>query len=96
MLYGKYIIKLSKDTRKVPHGLIVGQHRIPIDPEIIRQMAQYGISADYAEKCIEGNKHNHVTTTYYLILKKFIIAGNKSIAGTLYNNIDIGSELFEP
>jgi len=45
-------------------------------------LIQYGISGEYAEKCIETNRHNHVTTTYYLLLKKYIVAGNKSIAGS--------------
>ncbi|CAD8143741.1 unnamed protein product [Paramecium octaurelia] len=76
-------------NQKIPTGLIVAQHRIPIDPEIVKQMIQYGIQNDYAEKCVETNRHNHVTTTYYLLLKKHIQAGNKSIA-------DINSEQFEP
>ncbi|CAD8060418.1 unnamed protein product [Paramecium sonneborni] len=76
-------------NQKIPTGLIVGQHKIPIDPEILKQMIQYGFSCEYAEKCIETNRHNNVTTTYYLLLKKYIMAGNKSIA-------DINSEHFEP
>ncbi|CAK82168.1 unnamed protein product (macronuclear) [Paramecium tetraurelia] len=75
-------------NQKIPSGLIVGQHRIPIDPEIVKQMISLGISSEYAEKCIETNRHNHVTTTYYLLLKKYILGGNKSIA-------DISSEQFE-
>ncbi|CAD8123572.1 unnamed protein product [Paramecium sonneborni] len=51
-------------------------------------MIPLGISSEYAEKCIEANRHNHVTTTYYLLLKKYLLAGNKSIA-------DINSEQFE-
>ncbi|CAD8052449.1 unnamed protein product [Paramecium primaurelia] len=75
-------------NQKIPTGLIVGQHRIPIDPEIVKQLIQYGIQSEHAEKCIETNRHNHITTTYYLLLKKYILAGNKSIA-------DINSEQFE-
>ncbi|CAD8057591.1 unnamed protein product [Paramecium sonneborni] len=76
-------------NQKIPTGLFIGHHKIPIDPEIIKQLIHYGISTEYAEKCIETNRHNHVTTTYYLLLKKYIISGNKSIA-------DISSELFDP
>ncbi|CAD8055379.1 unnamed protein product [Paramecium sonneborni] len=89
------ILEIRKHTwfnfynQKIPTGLVIGHHKIPIDPEIIKQLLQYGIQIEYAEKCIESNRHNHVTTTYYLLLKKYIIAGNKSIA-------DISSELFEP
>ena len=43
-------------------------------------MEDHNIEIDYARKCIEANKHNHVTATYYLILKKHIKAGGESIA----------------
>ncbi|CAD8138137.1 unnamed protein product [Paramecium octaurelia] len=76
-------------NQKIPTGLVIGFHKIPIDPEIIKQLVNFGISIEYAEKCIETNRHNHVTTTYYLLLKRYLIAGNKSIA-------DISSELFDP
>lgn len=33
-----------------------------------------------AEKCIEANRHNNETTTYYLLLKKFLKEGNISKA----------------
>lgn len=29
----------------------------------------YGYKRDYASKCIDANKHNNVTTAYYLLLK---------------------------
>jgi hypothetical protein len=35
---------------------------------------------EYAKKCIEANKHNHVTTTYYLLLQKHLRNGGKSSA----------------
>ena len=34
---------------------------------------------DYAQKCVEANKHNHVTTTYYLLLKRHIKNGGASV-----------------
>ena len=33
-------------------------------------MIEYNFKKDYAVKCINANKHNHVTTTYYLLLKR--------------------------
>lgn len=48
--------------------------------KILKQMEDHNIEIDYARKCIEANKHNHVTATYYLILKKHIKAGGESIA----------------
>lgn len=35
---------------------------------------------DNARRLIEANKHNPLTTCYYLTLKKFIRSGGKSIA----------------
>jgi len=32
---------------------------------------QYNFKKDYAVKCINANKHNHVTTSYYLLLKRY-------------------------
>jgi len=41
---------------------------------------------DNARRLIEANKHNPLTTCYYLTLKRFIRSGNKSIADiTKYN-----------
>ena len=52
----------------------------PIDVDILKQLEGHNIDIDYARKCIEANKHNHVTATYYLILKKHIKAGGESVA----------------
>ena len=64
----------------ISKGTIVGIDPMPIDPEILSQLAQFGINADYARKCIEANKHNHITATYYLCLKKHLRNGGQSIA----------------
>ncbi len=47
---------------------------------ILKELETYNFSADHAKKCIEANKHNHITTTYYLLLQKFIKSGGNSIA----------------
>ena len=74
---------------RVSHGLIVGVHHIPVEPLILNQLESYGFSIDYTKKCIEANKHNSATTTYYLLLQKFIREGGKSAA-------DIADPSFEP
>ena len=33
-------------------------------------MAKLGFKRDHVLKCINANKHNHITTSYYLELKK--------------------------
>ena len=64
---------------KLP-GTQVGIDPTPIDVDILKKLEDYNIDIDYARKCIEANKHNHVTATYYLLLKKHIKAGGESVA----------------
>lgn len=40
-----------------------------LNQEVIKRVVSYGFNADYVRNCLEQNKHNHVTTTYYLALK---------------------------
>lgn len=41
---------------------------------------EFGLEKGYARKCIQANKHNQVTATYYLLLKELIKKGEKSPA----------------
>lgn len=34
-------------------------------------LLQYKFTKEYVIKCINSNKHNHVTTSYYLLLKRY-------------------------
>jgi len=52
-------------------GLIIGKNTIPAAPEILQMLQQFGFKPDYAAKCINNNKHNQVTTIYYLIHKRY-------------------------
>jgi hypothetical protein len=38
--------------------------------KILELLVEYNFKKDYAVKCINANKHNHVTTSYYLLLKR--------------------------
>ena len=64
-------------------GLLITTFIVPIDEEIIHKM-----SSEYEYNSVEvrinllANKHNHITTTYYLLLKKKIDKGKKSIGNT--------------
>lgn len=40
----------------------------------------YQIDTAYATKCIQANKHNHVSASYYLLLKEKLKRGEKSVA----------------
>eukprot|EP00826_Nyctotherus_ovalis_P051220 TRINITY_DN6390_c0_g1_i2.p1 TRINITY_DN6390_c0_g1~~TRINITY_DN6390_c0_g1_i2.p1 ORF type:complete len:549 (-),score=165.41 TRINITY_DN6390_c0_g1_i2:349-1995(-) len=70
-------------------GIIVGVHQIPTEPIILKEVARLGLDPEYTKKCVEANKHNAATTTYYLLLQKFVREGGKSPA-------DLSSPLFEP
>jgi 5'-AMP-activated protein kinase catalytic alpha subunit len=51
-------------------GIFIGEDTIHIENKILSQLEQYGVSPEVARKYIESNKHNHITTTYYLLLRK--------------------------
>ena len=67
----------------------MGIDPVPIDPKILDSMKQYKINEDYARKCLEANKHNNITSTYYLLLKKIVKSGEFSIA-------DVKSAKYDP
>ena len=37
---------------------------------ILEKLVKLGFKKDHVLKCINANKHNHITTSYYLELKK--------------------------
>jgi len=43
-------------------------------------VSEYDIDKAYALKCIQANKHNHVSASYHLLLKEKLKRGEKSIA----------------
>ncbi len=57
-------------------------------------MQQFDFNLEFSEKCIDANKHNHVTTTYYLLLKKYLESGGKSLYDI--NSPDFDSETIIP
>lgn len=62
-------------------GIKVGLDPVPIDQNLIERMhVDYQINKQYAKKCIQANKHNHVSATYYLLLKDLLKKGGKSVA----------------
>lgn len=61
-------------------GLIIGYHRVPVDMTIIESLKEFSFDADSSRKYLESNRHNHTTTTYYLMLKKNLKNGSASNA----------------
>lgn len=41
-----------------------------LEEDVLEQLDRFGFPRDYAERCLQMNKHNHVTTTYYLLVDK--------------------------
>eukprot|EP00826_Nyctotherus_ovalis_P049724 TRINITY_DN6028_c0_g1_i8.p1 TRINITY_DN6028_c0_g1~~TRINITY_DN6028_c0_g1_i8.p1 ORF type:complete len:580 (+),score=128.01 TRINITY_DN6028_c0_g1_i8:153-1892(+) len=74
---------------KAKEGIIVGVHQIPTESCVLQKLGDYGFDPEYTKKCIEANKHNAATTTYYLLLQKFVREGGKTSA-------DLSSPLFVP
>lgn len=76
---------LKKYATKAPNhyyseGLIVGYHKMPIDQNILKDLRKFNLDIDGCEKSLEANRHNNLTTTYYLLLKKFLKEGGVSAA----------------
>lgn len=60
-------------------GIMIGYKQVPMDYGIVSELSEYNIDPDYAKKCIEANRHNDITTTYYLLIKKYQRNGKKKI-----------------
>jgi hypothetical protein len=42
-----------------------------IEDELLESiLEEYGFEREYSVKCLEANRHNHITATYHLIAKK--------------------------
>lgn len=70
-------------------GIIVGNDQIPANEGLLNKCIDLGYEGDYALKCIEANKHNSVTATYNLLLKKSIREGQIDIKEAYETNNDI-------
>ena len=69
---------------KLNDGLIIGLNVIPIDENIVQKMKEYQFNSDEVRKAVISNRHNNITTTYYLLLKLYIKNGATSIADLIY------------
>ena len=65
--------------RENDEGIMIGYKPVPIDNLILNELKKYKIEPDYAKKCIEANRHNDITTTYYLLVTKYQREGKKNI-----------------
>jgi 5'-AMP-activated protein kinase catalytic alpha subunit len=76
-------------SQELSPGILVGYNQIPIDLNILGKLQDFSFSSEHSRRCLEGNKHNHETATYYLMLKKYLQNGGSSVA-------DVTAEGFVP
>ena len=76
------------DQRKyMSKGLLLNKYIVPIDEDIVNKMEnEYEYNSKEVRLNLLGNKHNHITTTYYLLLKKRIKDGINSICDMASND----------
>ena len=53
------------------NGLIIGKNKIPLVKDIVAMLKKYGFKQEDAELSLNANKHNQVTTIYYLLHKRY-------------------------
>ena len=46
--------------------------------KILDLLVEYNFKRDQTIKCINANKHNHITTSYYLLLRRYEQMGEVS------------------
>ena len=52
-------------------GLFPGKEKMPYEEKLFtRILEEYSFDRKYAQKCLEDNRHNHITACYYLIDKR--------------------------
>lgn len=84
-----------KTPINMSEGIIIGYNHIPIEKSILDMMVQFGFEAEYTEKWLDANKHNHVTTTYYLFLKRLKKEGKLQWEYEIAKNRNATSERHE-
>ncbi len=61
-------------------GLNLNLFIIPIDEDIVDKMEELNYQREEVKICLLNNRHNHITTTYYLLLKQKIKKGLESVS----------------
>jgi hypothetical protein len=62
---------------------------MPYNTDLLRQIVEeYDFETEYSIKCLEANRHNHITATYHLINRrnKRAIALKESIQPVSFNS----------
>lgn len=56
-------------------GILIGYDHIKVHSPTLKLLENFNYDLEYAKKCLEADKHNEVTTCYYLLLKRYILNG---------------------
>ena len=63
---------LINQKNNICEGLNLNLFIIPIDEDIVDKMEELNYQREEVKICLLNNRHNHITTTYYLLLKQKI------------------------
>ena len=74
-----------KDYEQV-QGLYISIREIPISDLIIQKMEKFGFNKNEIIKEIKNNRHNSITTIYYLLVNKFRKEGIGNISDLISND----------
>jgi 5'-AMP-activated protein kinase, catalytic alpha subunit len=62
---------LQVKDRNRDMGLFPGKEKMPVEEKLFEKLLiEYNFDRKYAQKCIEDNRHNHITACYHLIDKR--------------------------
>lgn len=62
---------LQVKDRNRDMGLFPGKEKMPVEDKLFEKLlVEYNFDRKYAQKCIEDNRHNHITACYHLIDKR--------------------------
>ena len=67
------------------HGLYISIRDIPISDLVIQKMDKYGFQKNEIIKDIKNNRHNNITTIYYLLVNKLRKEGIETISDLFSN-----------
>ena len=68
-----YMRQAHKEQTSKPRepGLFPGLQPMPYQKELLQRLIDdFSFDRDYSIRCLEANRHNHITATYHLINKK--------------------------
>lgn len=85
---------MNCSSRKSVKGIVIGYNKIPIETKVLNSLSEMGLDVEKTQSCLEANRHNNLTTAYYLAFKKYLRAGGESPCDLASKEFD--KSLLEP